>query len=285
MRSARGSLGAALAACALLGCATKPPVAESGPSPRVAPAPVPVSTPAPTPTPAPAPTPAWVELSPKIRVNRAARIVEVEVVAVLKTGFLEQFVCLAGTREHESLFAFDGKASDVHAALLFAGFEPGAPGRWREVADAGNATRIEAVPPQGAALRLEVVLPDGSTRPLDWFVRPSPMQDADRAAAGRQPPGRFVFGGSRFVRSRQGGADRYLADASGSLVGLVTFGDETIGCADVIPDQASLSEPVWEAWTERMPEPGAKVRLRASSGGVDSTQARPAVAAPDKGGR
>lgn len=203
----------------------------------------------------------WVELGPRIRANRSERAVEFDAVSVLKVGFLEQFVCLVGTREHESLFAFEGKASEMHAALLLAGFEPGRPGRWREVAGADGAPRIEGVPPEGAALAVAVVLPDGTTRPIDWFVRASPVA----SGVDRAPPSRFVFGGSRFVRTRNGGAERYVADSSGSLVGLVTFGDETIGCVDVIPDQAAVAEPVWEAWTERMPEPGTRVKIRVTA--------------------
>ncbi|MFZ9881974.1 MAG: hypothetical protein ACO3QC_11290 [Phycisphaerales bacterium] len=47
----------------------------------------------------------------------------------------------------------------------------------------------------------------------------------------------------------------------------MTFGDETIAAVDVVPDQASAAEPVWEVWTERMPKPGTvvTVTLRPSS--------------------
>ena len=208
-------------------------------------------------------TPEWIELTPKIRANRTTRVVEFEAVAVLEVGFLEQLVCLAGTREHESLFVFDGKASDIHAALLLAGFEAGSPGRWRELPAADGAARIEGVPPQGTAVVITVLMPDGAERPIDWFVRASPVG----AQVNRAPPSRFVFGGSRFERSRRTGSERYAADSSGSLIGLVTFGDETIGCADVIPDQVSAAEPVWEVWSERMPEPGTLLRVRIAATG------------------
>ena len=95
------------------------------------------STPTPTP-PAAAAKEQWTQLTPKIRCDAARGIVEFEAVSVLKTGFLEQYVCTVGTREHEALFAFEGKASDVHAALLLAGLEPGRPGYWREVEGANG---------------------------------------------------------------------------------------------------------------------------------------------------
>jgi len=271
--SARAAIAAVFAAfcAALASCASGPaptqpatPIVADAPAP--APAPLPPQAPAAQPqpiVPSESAKPEWIELTPKIRANRTARVVEFEAVAVLEVGFLEQLVCLVGTREHESLFVFDGKASDIHAALLLAGFEAGSPGRWREVPAADGATRIEGVPPQGTAVAITVLMPDGAERPIDWFVRASPVG----AQVDRAPPSRFVFGGSRFERSRRTGAERYAADSSGSLIGLVTFGDETIGCANVIPDQVSAAEPVWEVWSERMPEPGTRVRVRLSAAG------------------
>jgi hypothetical protein len=205
----------------------------------------------------------WIEVAPRVRVERASRTVEFEALAVLDTGFLEQFVCTEGTREHESLFVFEGRASSVHAALLAAGFANGAPGRWVEVDEGATATtentRFRGEPPTGSALRLAVRLPDGTERPLEWFIRPAPIGEA--AARSAEIRWEFVFAGSRFRVDRRTGAERYLADGSGSLVGLVTFGDETIAPREVIPDQASVESPMWEVWTERMPPLGSRVTL------------------------
>lgn len=268
--SARAAIAAAFTACCavLASCSSGPaparpatPVVVEAPPSAPAPAPLPPQAPAAQPQPVvPSETakPEWIELTPKIRANRTARVVEFEAVAVLEVGFLEQLVCLAGTREHESLFVFDGKASDIHAALLLAGFEAGSPGRWREVKAEDGSPRIEGVAPKGTAVAITVLMPDGAERPIDWFVRASPIG----AVVDRAPPSRFVFGGSRFERSRRTGSERYAADSSGSLIGLATFGDETIGCAEVIPDQAAVAAPVWEVWSERMPEPGTRVRVR-----------------------
>jgi len=204
----------------------------------------------------------WSAVSASIRVNAADKSIEFDAVAVLKTGFLEGYVCTVGTREHESLFAFDGKSSEIHAALLLAGLVPGEPGRWRQVGQADGSFAVEAVPPRGTPVRVVVVLPDGTEHPPEHFVRLAPT-GADQPD--RRPPSAFVFAGSRFVTSRKTGVERYAADASGSLVGLVTFGDETIAATDVVPDQAAVAEPVWEAVPERMPEPGTRVRIRVLS--------------------
>lgn len=208
------------------------------------------------------PAPRWHAITDLVRVDRASKLVEFDAVAVLETGFLEQFVCGVGTREHESLFAFAGKASEIHAALLFAGLEPGAPGGWRERAQPDGSVEISEFPPTGARLRIEVVLPDGMTRPIEWFTRASPL--VERPATDPEPTlaQAFVFSGSRFVANRRTGAERYAADASGSIVGLVTFGDETVGYADLLSPSAEIEPQVWEAWSERMPKPGTRVRIR-----------------------
>ena len=209
---------------------------------------------------APPPRPSnWTALTPLVRVDRDARMVEFDAVAVLDVGFLEQLVCMVGTREHESIFAFEGKPSEVHAALLVVGAEPGRPGRWREVALADGSVTIEGVPAEGTEVALEVELPDGSARPIEWFMRASPISSTTNAA----PPSRFVFAGSRFLRNPRTQEERYAADGSGSLVGLVTFGDETIGAVEVIPDSAQAAAPVWEVFSERVPAPGTRVKIRA----------------------
>ena len=206
----------------------------------------------------PATLDAWTVLSPSIRIQRAASRVEFAATSVIETGFLEEYVCTVGTREHESLFAFDGKASEIHAAMLLAGFVAGAPGQWREVASDDGAFRVEGVAPRGDGVDVEVRLEDGRVVPIAYFVRASPVGEAPPAGG---PPSRFVFGGSRFRADRRTGVERYLADGSGSLIGLVTFGDETIGPSEIVPDQASAAAPLWEAFTERMPKPGTKVTV------------------------
>ena len=194
----------------------------------------------------------FTDFTPLIRIDRVAHRVEFTAVSVLDVGFLEH-----GTREHESLFAFEGNASDVHAALLLAGFEAGTPGRWREVHHADGTTTYVGIAPTGSDVLVEVRLADGSTQRIDWFIRAAVIGADPNAIAAFK----FNFGGSRFHRDRRTGVERYVADGSGSLIGLVTFGDETIGCAEVTSDQASLATPLWEVFTERMPTLGSRVTV------------------------
>ncbi len=254
-------------ACAAMecACAHRTPQSERmAPTPAVLPAVLPAPTAIATEPPeAPAPSlpvkaeSEWIACTPLVRVDREAHIVSFDATSVLDTGFLEQFVCLKETREHESLFVFEGKASDMHAALLLAGAVPGKPGRWKEVESNEGSFAVEGVAPEGTAIEITVKLPSGDEHPIAWFAREAPLAGDQN----RTPPSQFVFGGSRFVTDKRTGSERYLADASGSLVGLVTFGDETIGAREVIPDQAAAAEPIWEAFTERMPKPGTRVTV------------------------
>ena len=183
-----------------------------------------------------------------ISVDRTAGSVRVPGAVALREGWLEQAVCQQGTRDHESLITVSMPPSSIHAALLLAGLTPGRPGHWR-VRDDGS---LELVPPTGEAVLIEVEWLDatGSTHrhPLGEWIK------TDAAAA----PGAFVFAGS-VMRDRA--VAPYVADQSGSVVGLVTFGDEPIASVAVVPDRADIAEPSLKAWTERIPPEGTAVTV------------------------
>jgi hypothetical protein len=78
-----------------------------------------------------------------------------------------------------------------------------------------------------------------------------------------------------------GPGEHYVADRTGSVVGIVTFGDETMACTSVLSDQAELDAPEWQANSERMPEPGTRVELliRRTGDGAPAAEATPAMGA------
>jgi hypothetical protein len=184
---------------------------------------------------------------------------ELRIVARVATdrGFLEQLVCLAGTREHESLLVIDIAPSLVHAGLLALGLEPGRPGRWKETPEGGFAV----VSPSGPEVDVLVRRIRGERqeeRPLgSWASAPdgAPFQ------------GSLVFAGSEIrpnppsLARIRGPGEHYVADLTGSVVGLVTFGDETIAALEVTPDRADVAEPMWQARTATMPVSGTAVTL------------------------
>ncbi|MBL8991362.1 MAG: hypothetical protein JNJ48_07260 [Phycisphaerae bacterium] len=215
------------------------------------------------------------DVLPGVRLDLAARTVEFDGIVPIDAHdpdapnvYLELMVCTADTREHESLVVTRVRAAHVHAALLMLGLSPGSPGNF-EPADAGP----RVTPPTGPSVAVMVRwrLPDGSERTGDlheWVVSardgrrfgtPTPEQ------AGVRLPGGFCFAGSRTVRRADPGtgrmADTYEADGGGTLVGLCTFGSETIAWRQVISPDAGAQEPEWIADRRIVPKVGTAVTV------------------------
>ena len=172
----------------------------------------------------------------------------------LRQGFLEQLVCFKGTREHESLVVVNVAASHIHAALLAVGARAGHPGIWSR--DKATVNDLKLEPPTGdiIGVQVEYVLDGVSHRcDLGEWIEDARHKDKFNNAS-------FVFAGSHFEPDGRGG-QRYTADVTGSTVGLVTFGDELVAYAQVIPDQAEISQPRWQANTARIPAQGSDVVL------------------------
>jgi hypothetical protein len=205
------------------------------------------------PPPSPGASGSSVKLAPGIEVDRAQGEVRVEGQCALDEGWLEQAVCTAGTREHESLVVIESPPRLVHAALLMLGLEAGRPGAWLLEAD-GETIRRE--PPVGPMLEVHVRFetPDGAetTVPLSRWV--------ETPRGGSIPEHPWRFAGSRFESARDGG-ELYAADFSGSVVGLVTFGDEVVAFEEVRSDQVAIEEAGFLVRRGQPPPPGTRVTL------------------------
>jgi hypothetical protein len=189
---------------------------------------------------------------PQVRAVLAQKAVELEGRIACRQGFLEQLVCRQGTRDHESLIVTTAPASAVHAALLAAGLQAGTPGSW----SVDRSGALQLIQPQGETVQVLVRWVDATgerTQPLaQWMVN-------TRADPG-QPAPAFVFAGSRFRRMADG-SERYAADDSGSIVGLVTFGDEVVAMRTVIPDKVDVAPAAWKARTDDIPPEGSVVTV------------------------
>jgi len=205
-----------------------------------------------------------VEVFPHVRIDRSSRVVEFDGFICVDCHhpdtpvvYLEALVCATRTKEHESLVAAHAAPSEIHAALLMCGIEPGAPGRVEE-----TGSGLRRIPPSGERVSVRFVVrsvgESGEIDPAEWVVH---RGGGERLGARGW---KWVFAGSRIVS--RGGREWYHADAEGSIVGLVTFGSEVIACSEVYDHRSAIDEPVWIADIERVPVIGTPVTVRIASG-------------------
>jgi hypothetical protein len=205
----------------------------------------------------PAATPRVVHPFEGVTVIPDVHEVHVDSVSCLDEGYLEQIACSPHTREHESLVVTKVRPSEVHAALLMAGLSPGSPGRWIYETDS-----YSVIAPKGDSVDVFVRYANVQGSKIEEPVQ-NWMREVTKTGFLPFPPGVWVFGGSRFESNPEfmGPGEHYVADMTGSIIGLVTFGDEVVGFARVMPDSADVSEPVWEVDPERVPPIGTPVTL------------------------
>jgi hypothetical protein len=187
-----------------------------------------------------------------IVIRRDLRQVEVEAVVCLQAGWLEQVLCVPMTREHESLAMTRARPSEIHAALIIAGFTPGTPGRWEY-----DGESVRVVPPTGDAIDVLVRY----ARDGDEVIEPIAHWIRDHLGEQAFPLSPWRFGGSQLRPNPPawGPGEMYVADVSGSVIGLVTFGDEVLGFPEVLPDAVDVRPAEWEVNSDRVPPPGTLV--------------------------
>ncbi len=195
-----------------------------------------------------------------IEVDPDKHIVRLDGFVCVEAGWLEQIACSPNTREYEALVVLPQPASLVHAAMLMAGFEAGSPGGWSYNQEADT---FDFIQPRGSKVRIEFeYMRDGELvrDPVHAWVR-----DHMRRHAFPDEP--WIFAGSvwaennAWMREQTGEDEHYVADMTGSIIGLVTFGDEVIGYSRVLSDDATLQPPEWEVNTARLPEIGTPVTV------------------------
>lgn len=181
--------------------------------------------------------------------------VEIEAHSCLKNGWLEQIACSPNTREYEALLVVETAPQQIHASLLMAGFQPGSPGSWAWEGDVVSFT-----PPTGDALDVLVRYAGPSGETIEEPVR---NWIADHLGQASFPAEPWIFAGSRFAPNppRMGPGEHYVADMTGSIIGLVTFGDEVIGFSRVLSGDSAVQSPEWEVATDRVPPLGTPVTL------------------------
>lgn len=171
-------------------------------------------------------------------------LIETEV--CLREGQLELLVCRKNTKEHEAVLAADVDARDIHTVLLAIKAKPGSPVKWQP----------KFTPASGTTIKIAVQFQDknGKTVTLDakqWVrsVRTRKALEYD-----------WVFAGSRLYYDPEDKTKPpiYMAN-SGDVISVANFPESMLDLpVDSSKDNADLS---FEAWTDRIPERGAKVTV------------------------
>ncbi|MDP1661084.1 MAG: YdjY domain-containing protein [Phycisphaerales bacterium] len=223
----------------------------------------------------------WVGVFPSVRINRALKTVEFD--GTVAWDFhnadtprteLELLVCLPmRDKEHESLVLSKAKGTHVHAALLMVGLEPGTPGRLDFSGDGGN--QVKRIAPTGPAVSVRFCYQKNGIEATDpamsWVTDERP----------ERPAPSLVFGGSSIGQMRNPQGDRvttYNADELGTLIGLCTFGSETIGLTSVVSPDSGLDAPRFIGNNTAIPPADTAVRVRITA----EPTTLPAPAAPQQ---
>lgn len=206
---------------------------------------------------------------PGIKINIDEWTVDVDATVTLHDGLLELIACIKDSKEHESVIAVNAKPSHIHTALLLIGATPGNPAM-RKIVGEGEDTRFIDLPPRGGLVDVYLVIdtPEGKKEfPINKFIAKSSddyydsntVEDPDKKRE-FYPTHTFMFTGSILVDREEGEPRQYVADYSGNVISIVTFGDELLSTPE-IHDDANQSL-VWEVISDGLPAIDAPVTLR-----------------------
>lgn len=162
----------------------------------------------------------------------------------LREGQLEMFACPKRSKEHESIVAVNTKAFAVHAALLAVGADKGTP--------------VQFAPEYKPATGDEVSVY------LLWFDEQGNKQTARaqewirNAKTKKEMAYNWVFAGSGFWKDEATGEQHYMAEA-GDFICVSNFASAMLD----LPVESTQANQglLFEAWTERIPPLGTKVRV------------------------
>ena len=209
---------------------------------------------------------------PGMVIDFQKRCVDLEATICLDRGYLELIACTKGSKEHESIVSIEARPMHVHTALLFLGATNGNPAMRKPVDE--EKTRWVNLPPRGDSINVSLVVKnsEGETveRPISDFVtrskeRPDEINDSDdrerKDAAEKDNtfPHTFLFAGSH-LRDNEKGPRQYLADRSGHVISIATFGDELL-CLPGVQSHAN-GALMWQIDSTHLPKVGTKVTLR-----------------------
>ena len=197
--------------------------------------------------------------------------VDVDAKVCLTEGLLELLACTKDSKEHESLVAVEPKAANIHAALLLVGAQPGSPAMRKEM-ETEEGPRWVDIEPRGQEIDVYLVFNNDKgelvEHPIkEFLIRGAEDFDAPPDEGNKKnkkedrafPTHTFLFVGSHVFKD--GEADPvYVADQSGNVISISTFGDELLALPGV---HGNANEGlVWAIDPTHLPPLNTKVILR-----------------------
>jgi len=202
--------------------------------------------------------------------------IDLEGTICLEKGLLELIACTKGSKEHESIVALSASAMHIHMGLLLLGADNGHPAMRKPVD--GKKTRWVNVPPRGDSIDVFLVVRNKEgklvEKPISDFIARSseridevdgtvlvaPGQAGKRGGEQKRSlPHTFIFAGSH-LRDNGSGPRQYLADLSGNVISIASFGDELL-CLPFHQAQENRAL-MWQVKPGTLPKVGTKITLR-----------------------
>lgn len=209
---------------------------------------------------------------PGIEIDAEKGIVDVSAQVSLTDGLLELIACTKGTKEHEAIVRINALPMHVHTALLLIGARNGNPAMRKPINE--EKTRWMHYPPSGDPIEVFLVIKkDGSEsveRPISDFIKKTEgdpfmpdygldTREVDDDKPEEKFPNVFAFTGSHLIDGKDGNK-QYLADNSGHVITISTFGDELLGLPNF--QSRENGELVWEVDPTHLPELDSEITLR-----------------------
>jgi hypothetical protein len=181
------------------------------------------------------------------------RVVVGTTVCLREGGYgLECLLCRKHTKEHESILSTDADASEVHAALMVAGGEPGSPVQYKE-----KDGKVTIIPPSGSRIKVLVQYEQKGktvTVPAQEWVR--------NAMTKKDLQEQWVFAGSYLADNPDGKAKKpiYGANVDGTYIAIYNMPSALLDLPINSPNKAPEARE-FQPYTERIPELETKVFL------------------------
>lgn len=208
---------------------------------------------------------------PGLVIDVKNRKIDIQAKVCMDEGMLEFIACINDTKEHESILTVQAVPMHIHAALLMLGAKNGNPAMIKPKNE--EKTEWVHLPPRGDPITVSLVIKDKDgkevERPIHEFIQRIKQEplgiEEDQAAKDEELADlatqfdTFLFAGSQIIVDEEGNK-QYLADESGHVISISSFGDELI-CLPTRQSQDN-SALIWEINPTHLPKVGTKVTLR-----------------------